>query len=191
MSDADRLIALCDEIIEGAPQHLDGVISLQRLLPLPEERDFQSAPHLLVDSERAHHLERCSDIRIDERITLTSKMKEGDYVGRKCAPAAILDVPQGGMLPTMNAPQPRGQASGGATSHAFVKNLKRYAREASVGVVHLHQTRHSFVRIVAEEAGLISDTQDALGTATPTLPACTFSASPSSRTSTAATSPDV
>ncbi len=29
------------------------------------------------------------------------------------------------------------------TSYAFVKNLKRYARDAGVGDVHLHQTRHT------------------------------------------------
>jgi len=44
-----------------------------------------------------------------------------------------------------------------------VKNLKLYAREAGVGDVHLHQTRHSFARIVAEETGSLTDTQDALG----------------------------
>ena len=49
------------------------------------------------------------------------------------------------------------------TSHAFVKNLKRYAHDAGVGHVHLHQTRHSYARIVAEETGSITDTQDALG----------------------------
>ena len=32
-----------------------------------------------------------------------------------------------------------------------------------MGDVHLHQTRHSFARIVAEETGSITDTQDALG----------------------------
>lgn len=36
------------------------------------------------------------------------------------------------------------------SSYAFVKNLKRYARDAGVGEVHLHQTRHTFARIVQE-----------------------------------------
>ncbi len=49
------------------------------------------------------------------------------------------------------------------TSHTFVKNLKRYAREAGVGDLHLHQTRHSFARIIAEQTGSITETQDALG----------------------------
>lgn len=56
-----------------------------------------------------------------------------------------------------------GRPGAALTSHAFVKNLKRYARDAGVGDVHLHQTRHSFARIVAEETGSITDTQDALG----------------------------
>lgn len=48
------------------------------------------------------------------------------------------------------------------TSYAFVKNLKRYAREAGVGEVHLHQTRHTFARIVQEETGSFNETQEAL-----------------------------
>ncbi|MDQ3684790.1 MAG: tyrosine-type recombinase/integrase [Acidobacteriota bacterium] len=48
------------------------------------------------------------------------------------------------------------------TSYAFVKNLKRYARDAGVGEVHLHQTRHTFARIVQEETGSFNETQEAL-----------------------------
>lgn len=48
------------------------------------------------------------------------------------------------------------------TSHAFVRNLKLYALAAGVGDVHLHQTRHTFARMVSEETGSISATQDAL-----------------------------
>ena len=48
------------------------------------------------------------------------------------------------------------------TSHAFARNLKLYAREAGLDHVHLHQTRHTFGRIVAEETGSMTATQDAL-----------------------------
>lgn len=48
------------------------------------------------------------------------------------------------------------------TSYAFVKNLKRYANEAGVGSVHLHQTRHTFARIVQETTGSFNETQEAL-----------------------------
>ncbi len=48
------------------------------------------------------------------------------------------------------------------SSHAFVRNLKLYARQAGLGHVHLHQTRHTYARIVAEETGSMAATQDAL-----------------------------
>jgi integrase/recombinase XerD len=48
------------------------------------------------------------------------------------------------------------------TSHAFVRNLKLYARAAGLGHVHLHQTRHTYARIVSEETGSMTATQDAL-----------------------------
>jgi len=47
-------------------------------------------------------------------------------------------------------------------SHAFAHNLERCAAEAGIDHVHLHQTRHTFARIVAEETGSFIQTQDAL-----------------------------
>jgi integrase len=118
---------------------------------------------------------RGGDIRIEEYITLTGKVKGGDYVGREVRDPllreAILDylsscgregvLKTGGPLWTRH--DRAGRPGAALTSHAFVKNLKRYAREAGVDDVHLHQTRHSFARILAEETGSITDTQDALG----------------------------
>jgi len=49
------------------------------------------------------------------------------------------------------------------TSHGFVKNLKRYAVAAGLDQIHLHQTRHTFARMVGEEAGSLSEVQEALG----------------------------
>jgi site-specific recombinase XerD len=49
------------------------------------------------------------------------------------------------------------------TSHAFAKNLKRYASDAGIGKVHIHQTRHTFARVVSEETGSLTETQEALG----------------------------
>ena len=48
------------------------------------------------------------------------------------------------------------------TSRAFVENLKGYAREAGLPHVHLHQTRHTYARIVAEETGSFLEAQEAL-----------------------------
>jgi integrase len=48
------------------------------------------------------------------------------------------------------------------TSRAFVENLKAYARKAGLAHVHLHQTRHTYARIVAEETGSFIEAQEAL-----------------------------
>ena len=48
------------------------------------------------------------------------------------------------------------------TSRAFVENLKAYAREAGLSHIHLHQTRHTYARIVAEETGSFLEAQEAL-----------------------------
>jgi integrase len=56
-----------------------------------------------------------------------------------------------------------GQPGEPLSSWSFVENLKRYAREAGIGKMHLHQTRHTFARMVAKRSGSLSETQDALG----------------------------
>jgi len=119
---------------------------------------------------------RGRNLKIDEEsITITGKVKGGDYVGREVRDpflrAALLDyLSSSSRLGVLNADGPlwtrhdrAGRPGAMLNSHSFVKNLKRYARQAGVGNVHLHQTRHSFARIVAEETGSITDTQDALG----------------------------
>jgi integrase/recombinase XerD len=111
----------------------------------------------------------------DDSMIMTGKVKGGDYVGREVRDPllkeALLDyLSTSGRLNALKTDSPlwtrhdrAGRPGAALTSHAFVKNLKRYAKEAGVGDVHLHQTRHSFARIVAEETGSLTDTQDALG----------------------------
>ncbi len=41
--------------------------------------------------------------------------------------------------------------------------MKTYARAAGIKNFHLHQTRHTFARLIAERTGSIIETQDALG----------------------------
>jgi integrase len=48
------------------------------------------------------------------------------------------------------------------TGRAFVENLKKYATEAGLSHIHLHQTRHTYARIVAEETGSFLEAQEAL-----------------------------
>ena len=141
------------------------------------KRDYALLLFYLVTGMRRQEVIglRGGDIRIDEYITLTGKVKGGDYVGREVRDPllreALLDyLSSSGRLSALKTDSPlwtrhdrAGRSGAALCSHAFVKNLKRYAREAGVGEVHLHQTRHSFARIVAEETGSITETQDALG----------------------------
>jgi integrase len=117
---------------------------------------------------------RGRDIRVEDRLILTSKVKGGSYIGREVADPlvkeALLDY-----LSTANrlhvfktdAPlwtrhDPGGSPGEPLSSHCYARNLKRYAREAGIERFHLHQTRHTFARIVAEDTGSIIATQDAL-----------------------------
>ena len=49
------------------------------------------------------------------------------------------------------------------SSWALVKNFKRYAEEAGIGDIHLHQFRHTFARMAGDESGSIGAVQEALG----------------------------
>ena len=49
------------------------------------------------------------------------------------------------------------------TAHSFARNLKNYAREAGLNHIHVHQTRHTFARLVSDEAGSLTDVEHALG----------------------------
>jgi site-specific recombinase XerD len=48
------------------------------------------------------------------------------------------------------------------SSRSFAENLKVYAREAGIEHIHVHQTRHTYARIVAEETGSYLEAQEAL-----------------------------
>jgi integrase len=55
-----------------------------------------------------------------------------------------------------------GKGSVPLESRAFANNLKKYAKAAGVESVHVHQTRHTYARIVSEETGSFLETQEAL-----------------------------
>ena len=48
------------------------------------------------------------------------------------------------------------------TGWGLAKNLKRYAAQAGLPAFHLHQTRHTFARIIAERSGSLPEVQQAL-----------------------------
>jgi integrase len=111
----------------------------------------------------------------EESMVIRSRVKGGDYLGREVSDPrvreALLDyLTTSGRLGVLSNDGPlwtrhdrAGRPGAPLTSHAFALNLKRYARAAGIGKVHLHQTRHTFARMVAEDTGSIVETQDALG----------------------------
>ena len=119
---------------------------------------------------------RWGDVKLNDTVTITARVKGGDYVGREIADPRVKDalldyLKASGRLGAMHAETPpwtshdRTKLHSGdqLTGHAFAKRVKMYARWAGIGDVHLHQTRHTFARWVSESTGSIIETQDALG----------------------------
>jgi integrase len=119
---------------------------------------------------------RGSDLELrEDDLVVRCRVKGGDYVGRAVneplVREALLDYLKscgrgnalGSDRPLWTRHDRAGRPGAPLSSHSFSKNLKGYAREAGVGKIHVHQTRHTFARIISEETGSIVETQDALG----------------------------
>ena len=112
--------------------------------------------------------------RKDNKLIISYKRKGGKFVGREVSDATLLEalddylhtagrmdvLKTGGPLWTRHdrAGRPGAQLS----SRSFANNLKKYAMATGLEHVHLHQTRHTYARIVAEETGSFIETQEAL-----------------------------
>jgi integrase len=117
---------------------------------------------------------RGRDLKIAEGIILTNRVKGGTYIGREISDPlvkeALIDyLTSCHRLSVLRTDAPlwtrhdfAGRSGAALSSHCFVKNMKRYARQAGIDHFHIHQTRHTFARIVAEDTGSIIATQDAL-----------------------------
>ena len=120
---------------------------------------------------------RGSDIEEEEGGTLIlhGKVKGSDYVERElCDPEAQTALKEclisTGRLSALGRKSPlwtrhdrAGKPGAPLTSHAFAHNLKLYAREAGIKKIHVHQLRHTFGRMVADETGSLDEVQEALG----------------------------
>jgi site-specific recombinase XerD len=119
---------------------------------------------------------RGTDLRFkQDSLIILAKTKGGDYVGREVREPLAREVLTAyleacGRTHALKAESPlwtrhdrAGRAGEQLTSHAFVKNLQQYAKQANIGHIHLHQTRHTFARMVAEDTGSLTETMDALG----------------------------
>ncbi|MET0621434.1 MAG: site-specific integrase [Pyrinomonadaceae bacterium] len=117
---------------------------------------------------------RGKDVQLGETLVLEYRAKGGDYRSREVrepqVKGALLDyLTAADRLHALRTDAPlwtrhdrAGKPGEALTSHCFVKNLKKYAREAGVEGFHLHRTRHTFARIVSELTGDITATQNAL-----------------------------
>jgi integrase len=105
---------------------------------------------------------RWGDVKINDTVTITARVKGGDYLGRETADPRVKDalldyLTASGRFGAMDAETPlwtshdRTQLHAGEqlTGHAFAKRFKMYARWAGIGDVHLHQTRHTIAREVS------------------------------------------
>lgn len=122
---------------------------------------------------------RGRDIKIDNSLVLTNRVKGGNYIGREVSDPVVKDalidyLTASRRLSVFRTDAPvwtrhdhAGRPGAPLSSHCFVKNMKRYARSAGIDGFHLHQTRHTFARIVAEETGSIIATQEALDHSNP------------------------
>jgi len=119
---------------------------------------------------------RRGDVVINGAVTLTGKVKGGDYVEREVADPRVRDALLAYLRasgrsgassdddPLWTAHDRTGLHTGKAlTGHGFAKRFKLYGRLAGLGDLHLHMTRHTFARMVSEKTGSIIETQDALG----------------------------
>jgi integrase len=114
------------------------------------------------------------DIHVGESLVLEYRAKGGDYRSREVREPQVRDalmdyLNASGRLHALKTDAPlwtrhdrAGSPGEALTSHCFVKNLKKYAKEAGVEGFHLHRTRHTFARIVSEVTGDITATQNAL-----------------------------
>jgi integrase len=112
--------------------------------------------------------------RKDDRLIIGYKRKGGKFIGREVSDPTLLEALEdylrsarrmdvlrtGGPLWTRH--DRAGRPGAGLSSRSFANNLKKYARAAGLESVHLHQTRHTYARIVAEETGSFVETQEAL-----------------------------
>jgi integrase len=142
------------------------------------KRDFALLLVYLLTGMRREEVIRLrgKDVEIKEdRIVVKGRVKGGAYVGREVEEPllrdALLDYLRSATrLSILKTDEPLwtrhdsgGKPGAPLSSYAFVHNLKRYGAAAGLEHVHLHQTRHTFARMVAENTGSLLETQDALG----------------------------
>ena len=114
------------------------------------------------------------DLKYNGALQVTFLVKGGDYeaeeVSHTCWDVLVHYLTEAGRYDDMTPDSPlwTGHAynSDGVSplsSHAFVKNFKRYAVKAGLGDLHLHQLRHTAAAWIADDTGDLTKVQTFLG----------------------------
>jgi len=111
----------------------------------------------------------------DGRLVIKYRRKGGKFTAREIGEPEVYQAlkeylesaGRGEALKTWGSLWTRHDRAGKSTavplgSRAFANNLKKYAKAAGIEGVHVHQTRHTYARIVSEETGSYLETQEAL-----------------------------
>jgi integrase len=118
---------------------------------------------------------RGKDLEFKEgRLVIKYRRKGGKFTAREVSDPAAYEaltdyLETAGRRNVLNTERPlwtrhdrAGKPGAPLSSRAFVENLKEYAGKAGLAHIHLHQTRHTYARIVAEETGSFLEAQEAL-----------------------------
>jgi integrase len=142
------------------------------------KRDYALLLFYLVTGMRRSEIINLRGRDIEDRdgiLILRGKVKGSDYVEREVrdstARVALIEyLEAAGRFKALRTNAPlwtrhdrAGKPGAALTSHAFAHNLKLYAKEVGIDEIHIHQMRHTYARMVAEDTGSIIETQDALG----------------------------
>ncbi|HEX8495522.1 MAG TPA: tyrosine-type recombinase/integrase [Pyrinomonadaceae bacterium] len=107
-------------------------------------------------------------------LIIKYRRKGGKFVGREVRDASVYEAlveyltvsgrenVLGSERPLWTRHDRAGKPGAPLSSRSFAENLKVYARKAGIESIHVHQTRHTYARIVAEETGSYLEAQEAL-----------------------------
>lgn len=108
------------------------------------------------------------------KLVIKYRRKGGKFVGREVEDSSVYEALMeylsatrresvlGTERPLWTRHDRAGKPGAQLSSRSFAENLKVYAGEAGIDKIHVHQTRHTYARIVAEETGSFQETQEAL-----------------------------
>jgi integrase len=143
-------------------------------------RDYALFLMFMVSGKRRSEVIRLDgqDLELGkEGIVVTYRVKGGDYlawmISHPAVKAGLVDyLTVSGRLEILDQGGPlwvrhdRGREAARneqpLSAWSFAKRMKQYAKEAGIKHFHLHQTRHTFGRIVSEASGSTGETREAL-----------------------------